>query len=60
MNNSIYGKTIEKLRKKLKVRLFDNVRDCKKYVTKPSFFSQEISSIVNEAIRGVSDSYFFL
>ena len=60
MNNSIYGKTIEKLRKKLKVRLFDNVRDCKKYVTKPSFFSQEISSIVNEAIRGVSYYYFFL
>ena len=27
MNNSVYGKTIENLRKRLKVRLADNAKD---------------------------------
>ena len=42
MINSIYGKTMENLRKRINVRLVNNAKDCKKYVSKPSFFSQKI------------------
>ena len=42
MNNSTFGKTIGNLRKIIKVRLTNNVRDYKKYVSKPSFISQKI------------------
>ena len=44
MNNSIYGKTIENLRKKITVRLVNNAKDYLKYVSKPSFPSQKIFS----------------
>ena len=33
---------MENLRKKTNVRLVNNARDCKKYVSKPSFVSQKI------------------
>ena len=39
--NSIYGKTIENLRKKKYVRLANNY---KKYVSRPSFVLQKISN----------------
>ena len=39
MINSVYGKTIENLRKRINVRLIDNANDYKKYVSKPSFVS---------------------
>ena len=42
MNNSIYGKTMENLRKKIKVRLVNNEKDYKKCASKPSFVSQKI------------------
>ena len=42
MNNSVYGKTVEKLRKIVKVKLVNNAKDHKKYVSKPSFVSQKI------------------
>ena len=42
MNNSIFGKTMESLRKIMNVRLVNNSRDHKKYVNKPSFVSQKI------------------
>ena len=44
MNNSVYGKTMGNSRKREKVRLVNNVEDYKKYVSKPSFVSQEIFS----------------
>ena len=38
MNNSVYGKTIENLRERLKVRLINNAKkDYKKYVSKLIF-----------------------
>ena len=37
MNNSPYGKTLENLRKRINLRLVNNAKDYKKYVTKPSF-----------------------
>ena len=44
MNNSAYGKTTENLRKRVKVRLVNNAKDYKKYVSYPSFVSQKIFS----------------
>ena len=44
INNSVYGKTMENLRKRINVRLINNVKDYKKYVSKPSFVSQKIFS----------------
>ena len=38
---SVYGKTLENLRKRVKVRLVNNVKDYnKKWVSRPSFVSQ--------------------
>ena len=42
MNNSIYGKTMENLRKIINVRLVNNSRDYRKYVKKQNFVSQNI------------------
>ena len=39
MNNSTFGKTMENLRERIKVRLVNNAGDYKKYVSKPSFVS---------------------
>ena len=44
MNNSVYGKTIENLRKKVNVRLVNNAEDYKKWVSRPSFVSEKIFS----------------
>ena len=44
MNNSAYGKTMENLRQRINVRLINNAKDYKKYVSKPSFVSQKIFS----------------
>ena len=42
MNNSVYGKTMENLRKIIKVGLVNNTKDYKKWVSRPSFVSQKI------------------
>ena len=42
MNNNAYGRTMENLRKRVKVRLIYDAKDYKKYVSKPSFVSQNI------------------
>ena len=44
MNNSVYGKAMKNLRKRVKVRLLNNAKDNKTYVSKPSFVSQKIFS----------------
>ena len=44
MNNSVYGKKMENLRKRINVRLIISAKDYKKYVSKPSFVSQKIFS----------------
>ena len=44
MNNSVYGKSMESLREKIKVRLVNNAKDYKKSVSKRSFFSYNIFS----------------
>ena len=42
MNNSVYGKTMENLRKRIKVWLVSNGKDYKEYVSKPSFVSRKV------------------
>ena len=37
MINSVYGKTIENMRKRMKMRIVTNQRDCIKYLSRPTF-----------------------
>ena len=41
MNNSVYDKTMENLRKRINVRLITSAKDYKKRVSKPSFASKK-------------------
>ena len=42
MISSIYGKTMENLRKRIGVKLVNNEKDYMKHVSKPTFISQKI------------------
>ena len=44
MNNSVFGKTIENLIKKVSIKLVDNAKDYVRCISKPSFVSQKIFS----------------
>ena len=44
MNNSVFGKTIENLRKTISVKLINNSKDYVRCVSKPNFISQNIFS----------------
>ena len=42
MNNVVFGKTMENLRKRISVKLVNNSKDYVKCISKPSFISQKI------------------
>ena len=42
MISSVYGKTMENLRKRISVKLVNNEKDYLKQVSKPTFISQKI------------------
>ena len=44
MNNSVFGKTVENVRKRLNIELVNNAKDYVRYISKPSFVSQKIFS----------------
>ena len=44
MNNSVFGKTMENLRKRTSVKLVNNSKDYVKCISKPNFVSQKIFS----------------
>ena len=44
MNNSVFRKRTENLRKRIRVKLVNNAKDYVKYRSKPSFVSQKILS----------------
>ena len=51
MINSIYGKTMENLRKRINVRLGNNEKDNLKHVNKPTFISQKVFNQNSAAIH---------
>ena len=53
MNNSVYGKIVENLRKRINVRLVNNAKDHLKYVSKQTFISQKIFNINFPAIHEI-------
>ena len=44
MNNCVFGKTMENLRKRISVELVNNAKDSVRCINKPSFVSQKIFS----------------
>ena len=44
MNNSVFGKTMENLRKRISVKLVNNAKDYVRCISKPSVISQKIFS----------------
>ena len=56
MSNSVYGKTMENLKKKVNVILVNNAKDQKIYVSKPSFVSQKRFSKGFVAIHEIKPS----
>ena len=44
MNNSIFGETVENLRKRISVKLVNNAKDYVRYISKLNFVSQKIFS----------------
>ena len=44
MNNAVFGKALENMKKRISVKLVNNTKDYVKYISKPSFFSQKIFS----------------
>ena len=44
MNNSVFGKAMENLRKRINIKLFNNAKDYVRSINKPSFVSQKIFS----------------
>ena len=53
MINSVYGKSMENLRKRISVKLINNTRDYVKCVSKPNFISQKIFSKNFVAVRHI-------
>ena len=51
MTNSIYGKTMENLRKRINVRLVNNERDFLKYTSRPTYVTHKIFDKDYAAIR---------
>ena len=51
MNNAVYGKTMENMRKRVKIRIVKNDKDFIKYTSKPTCASWNIYDIILAAIR---------
>ena len=53
MNNSTFSETMENLRKRINVRLVNNFKDYKKWVSRPSFISQKFCFVAIHGIKPV-------
>ena len=42
MNNAVYGKTMENMRKRIKIRIVTNEKECIKYASRPTFINHII------------------
>ena len=50
MNNSVFGKTMENIRKRISVKLVNNSKDYVRCISKPCFVAQKIFSKIFVAI----------
>ena len=41
LNNAVYGKTMENMRKRIKIRIIKNERDLKKYTARPTYINYD-------------------
>ena len=48
MINSVYGKTIKNLRKRVNVRLANNAKDFLKYTNRPTYVTHKLINIFNK------------
>jgi len=55
MNNSVYGKTLEDLRKRQKIKLMTDVTKLNRYVTKPGYISSKIFNENLVAVHNVKE-----
>ena len=53
MINSVYGKTMENLRKRTNVRLVDNKKDFSKYISRPTYVPHKLFDKVYAAIHEI-------
>ena len=53
MNNSVFGKTMENLRKTISVKLVNNAKEYVRSISKPSFISQKIFNKIFVAIHKI-------
>ena len=53
MINSVYGKTMENLRKRIKVRIVTNEKDFLKYTSKPTYITHKIFGKNNAVIHEI-------
>ena len=53
MINSVYGKTMENLRKRINVRLINNAKDFLKYTSRPTYITHKIFSNDYAAIHEI-------
>ena len=42
LNNAVYGKTMENMRKRIKIRIIKNVKDFTKYASRPTSINRNI------------------
>ena len=42
MINSVYGKIMENVRKRIKVKIVNNKKDCLKYTSRPTYITHTI------------------
>ncbi|HLX54592.1 MAG TPA: hypothetical protein VKR58_11655, partial [Aquella sp.] len=55
MNNSVFGKTMENLRKRQNIKLISNILQLQKYVSKPGFISSKIFNENLVAVHNVKE-----
>ena len=53
MINSVYGKTMENLRKRINVRLVNNEKDFLKYISRPTYITHKRFGKDNAAIHEI-------
>ena len=53
MNNNVFGKTMENVRKRISVKVINNSKDYVRCVSKPNFISQKIFSKSFAAIHQI-------